>query len=77
MWFDPFLHGRIEGRRYVAREGRDEYLHPNYLPGQGGDQGQTPGDRAPVHVLRTVVAQLVVMATVMLAILVAVILIFT
>jgi hypothetical protein len=75
MWFDPFLHGRIEGRRYVAREGRDEYLHPNYLPGQGDDRGRA-GEGARAHVPRTVVAQLIVMATVMIATLVALILIF-
>ncbi|MEO8695584.1 MAG: hypothetical protein ABI658_18825 [Acidimicrobiales bacterium] len=71
MWFDPFVQGRIEGRRYVPREGQHEYLHPDFLSGRDGDQ-QKQG-RVP----RKVVTQLIVMAMVMIVILVALILIFT
>ena len=59
--------GRVGGRRFVAPEGRSQFLHPTYE----SDADVSPSDS------RSVALKLVVMAIVMLGLLVAVIVIFT
>jgi hypothetical protein len=61
---------RVGGRRFVAPEGRGEFLRPTY----GSD---ADGDTSPPKVPRTVALKLLVMAIVMLGLLAAVMVIFT
>ena len=63
---------RVGGRRFVAPEGREEFLRPTYGSDAGGD-----GDTSPPKVPRTVALKLLVMAIVMLGLLAAVMVIFT
>ena len=60
---------RTGGRRFVARDGRNEFLRPTY-----GSDGE--GDRPP-RLARSLVLKLVAMAIVMIGLLIAIIVIFT
>ena len=70
--FDPDLDRtlRVGGRRFVAPEGRQQYLRPTY----GSD---ADGDPSSPKVSRSVALKLLVMVIVILGLLAAVIVIFT
>jgi len=73
---DPFIRGEFGGRGLVPGKSRlGEYLHPErYANGQGG---LFPEDDATSSGSRSLVLKLVVMAMVAIALLVAIIVIFT
>ena len=60
---------RTGGRRFVAREGRNEFLRPTY--GSDGD-----GDRPP-RLARSLALRIALMAILMFGVLVAIMVIFT
>jgi len=68
---DPFVPAKVEARRFVAREGQREYLHPDYVSDVVSD------DRAASRAPRALAVKLAVMAIVMVGLLTAVLVIFT
>ena len=62
---------RTGGRRFVAREGRNEFLRPTY-----GSDGDGDGDRPP-RLTRSLALKIALMAILMIGVLVAIMAIFT
>jgi hypothetical protein len=74
MTYDPFFRGRPDSRGHVS--GQPESVHPHLNSGSER-QGMFLGDEASSRASRSIPMKLIVMVTVVVAVLVSVIVIFT